>query len=546
MTVHLHPEDGIWKPLTWRQTGDRAGKLANGLLALGLVPGEHVAIVSNTRVEWILADLAVLCAGGVTATVYAASTEEDTGFILADSKAAVAFAEDAVQAQKILKRRDELPDLRRIVVIDASGRPPSAMQCRSPTSRRSGARGRASHPGALEAAARDRAAPSTSRRSSTRPGRLARPKGVELPHDCWLFVAEAVDATGIIGPSGPAVLLAPPRPRLREDDRRPLLGSASPPPSTAASTRSSRTSPSQAHLRVRGPRIFEKVHARIVAGPRRGRVKAALFRWAVGVGQGSRSGRGAPARPGRRSTRWPTDWCSTRSAPSSAGGSSSSSRAGAARPRDRGVLRRDGGDDPEGTASPSPRRPPTATASARNRSARSDPDPRHRGEDRRGRRDPPARAPASCAATAAFPTQTAEALDADGWLHTGDVGHVDREALSITDRKKDLIKTSGGKYVAPQHVEGMPKLETPADQPCATHRQQSLICAASINLSRRRSGRGADGRAGGETLRRARAGPAGPEAVRPHVERREFRPRPSRDDQAGGDPLPELKIESVS
>ena len=93
-TAYLSPEGGGWKPLTWKETDGRVRAIAGGLRSLGVEPGDRVGIVSNTRLEWILADLGILFAGGVTVTVYAASTPDDTGFILSDSRSVVVFAED--------------------------------------------------------------------------------------------------------------------------------------------------------------------------------------------------------------------------------------------------------------------------------------------------------------------------------------------------------------------------------------------------------------------------------------------------------------------
>src|SRR5215210_7679766 len=113
-------EDDRWVSLSWSQTKDKAYQLAAGLLALGIQPEDRVAIASNTRMEWILADLAIMCAGGATTTVYPTTTHEDVAFILAHSESKIIFAEDAGQVAKVLDHLDGLPSVTTIVQI--SGR----------------------------------------------------------------------------------------------------------------------------------------------------------------------------------------------------------------------------------------------------------------------------------------------------------------------------------------------------------------------------------------------------------------------------------------
>ena len=83
-----YPVGESWESLTWRQAGEEVSRLAAGLLSLGLQPEQRVGIASGTRYEWILADLAIMCAAGATTTVYPSTNEEDTAYILSPSPAA--------------------------------------------------------------------------------------------------------------------------------------------------------------------------------------------------------------------------------------------------------------------------------------------------------------------------------------------------------------------------------------------------------------------------------------------------------------------------
>jgi long-chain acyl-CoA synthetase len=99
--AYRFPGEGAWVSRTWGQTGQRVTRLAAGLVSLGVGSGERVAIASSTRYEWIVADLAVMCCGAATTTVYPTSIGSDVAFILADSDSQVVFAEDDTQVAKL-------------------------------------------------------------------------------------------------------------------------------------------------------------------------------------------------------------------------------------------------------------------------------------------------------------------------------------------------------------------------------------------------------------------------------------------------------------
>src|SRR5438067_8936103 len=107
--------------LTWRQVGGRARAIAAGLYSLGVRAEDRVAVLAGTRVEWILADYGIMCAGAATTTVYPTTEPDDAVYILRDAGSKVLVAENADQATKI--QGADLPELTAVVVID--GAPPA-------------------------------------------------------------------------------------------------------------------------------------------------------------------------------------------------------------------------------------------------------------------------------------------------------------------------------------------------------------------------------------------------------------------------------------
>src|SRR3954470_14115897 len=114
-----YPEGERWTSVTWAEAGEQVSRYAAGLMSLGLEPEQRVGIASGTRYEWILADLAVMCAGGATTTVYPSTNAEDTAYILSDSECRVVFAEDDAQLAKLTEMRAKLPSVGKVITFDA-------------------------------------------------------------------------------------------------------------------------------------------------------------------------------------------------------------------------------------------------------------------------------------------------------------------------------------------------------------------------------------------------------------------------------------------
>ena len=192
-----YPLDDGWSSVTWQQVDDRVRLISAGLIALGIAPEDRVALASSTRYEWVLVDLAVMCAGAATTTVYPTTNAHDVAFIVADSGSRIVVAEDKTQVDKLIARRAELPDVHKVVRFDGEGDGDWVLTLDE-----------------LEALGRRLLAETPDvvddRINSVRPEQLAsiiytsgttgRPKGVRLTHGAWTYTAAAIDALQILGP----------------------------------------------------------------------------------------------------------------------------------------------------------------------------------------------------------------------------------------------------------------------------------------------------------------------------------------------------------
>ncbi|HEY5283272.1 MAG TPA: AMP-binding protein, partial [Polyangia bacterium] len=146
----------VWESLTWKQADGAASEIAAGLLTLGLAPGDRVALLCQTRLEWVLCDVAIAMAGLVSVPIFPSSTSEQCAFLLRDSGADTIIAEDGQQVEKLGVLRARHPTLRIIRVEDASPTQPAtqAEDANTPLAlaqlRQAGAAWLAANPGELE------------------------------------------------------------------------------------------------------------------------------------------------------------------------------------------------------------------------------------------------------------------------------------------------------------------------------------------------------------------------------------------------------------
>src|SRR6478609_2271412 len=193
--AYRFPRGEAWESVTWRQTGDLVERLAAGLLSLGIQSEQRVGIASATRYEWILADLAIMCAAGATTTVYPSTNSEDTAYILGDSESKVVFAEDDEQIAKLKEHKAELPHVGKVVTFDGTVDGDWVIGLQDLA--KLGEAYLADHAGVVEEVSRS-IAPDQLATLIYTSGTTGRPKGVRLLHRSWVYEGTAIQVQDIL------------------------------------------------------------------------------------------------------------------------------------------------------------------------------------------------------------------------------------------------------------------------------------------------------------------------------------------------------------
>ncbi len=454
------PEGGAWKRTSYRELGTGVRAIAKGLIALGVEPGDRVAILSNTRAEWTLADFGALCAGATVVPVYQTNSPEECEYVLDHSGAMALFCEDDGQLAKLAEIRAALPALKHVFRFEGEGGDAMTLDAL----RAAGAEVSDEELDARVAAiGADDVATVVYTSGTTGP-----PKGCMLTHGNLRADIDGVHSRVGFAAGDDVVYVFLPLAHVLTRIVQLVAVDA------GAEMAYWRRDPKKivedvqlirpTHL-PSVPRIFEKIHTAATAkAEAAGGAKAKIFHWAVGVGREVRRREDRGGHPGLilKAQYAAADKLVLHKIRDLFGGRMKLALSGAA-PIDTEILEffhASGIWVLEGYGM-------TETCAVHTLNTTDE----HRfGTVGRA-------LPGVCEVKIADdgeilmrggnifkgylhnPEATAETLNADGWLHSGDLGELDAEGyLSITGRKKDLIITSSGKNISPSNLENALKL----------------------------------------------------------------------------------------
>jgi long-chain acyl-CoA synthetase len=456
---HLkYKKDGTWRAISSDEFRTAVEEVAMGLRCLGVSRGDKVAIISENRPEWAFADFATLCLGAADATIYPTLTARQVHYILDDSESKVVFVSSVAQAAKVAEVRERLPHLQHVVQFDAAPAPgtTSLEELR--------ARGREALAADPDAVRREAAAVRGEDLATLiyTSGTTGEPKGVMLTHGN--LTSNVVDAWKIfpmVNHEWTALSFLPLCHSFERTAGHNFMLHAG---VTIAYAESVEKVPENMQevrpsLMCSVPRLYEKMYARVnekvASDPP---LRQGIFRWAIGVGRRVFAHTVARTEPGPllKLQFAVADRLVFSKIKARTGGRLRLFISGGA-PLAREIAEFFGAAgmlicEGYGLTETSP------VISAN-----------HPGHVRPGTVGLPlehvevriaedgeilTRGPHVMKGYYRKPEATAEAIDKDGWFHTGDIGFLDRDGfLVITDRKKDILVTSGGKNIAPQPIE---------------------------------------------------------------------------------------------
>jgi long-chain acyl-CoA synthetase len=457
-------ELGIWRAWTWQQTADAVREVAGGLMALGFAPQDTGSILSNTVIEWVWADLAVLSCGGVSNGIYPTDAAVQVQYLCEDSRTSILFVEDDEQLDKALEVRAQLPRLKKIVVFDMEGlrelNDPGVMSFDE--LRSMGRDYNARHPGEL-----------MERVAAVKPGDLAilvytsgttgRPKGAMHSHQGLVYTVRGYNTLIAQGEDDERVCFLPLchiAERVGGEYFALYTGSklnfVENPETVPENVRE--ISPT---VFTAVPRVWEKFYSAVtIALKEATALEQAAYRWAIGVGARiadrvlAGESVGAVLKLQFTLARWlvldnvrkmigihRARFLVTGAAPISPELVKWYLALGVPMLEVWGMTESCGA----ATGVPAARMKPGSIGPAtRYNEVKLD---AATGEIL-------VRGPNVFMGYLNQPGKTKETIDADGWLHTGDVGAVDGDGyFRIVDRMKDIIITAGGKNVTPSEIE---------------------------------------------------------------------------------------------
>lgn len=452
-------EPNAWLPMTFAEFRRQAHEVAAGLMELGLPREGRVALLSGTRTEWIIADMAISSAGGATTTIYPNSGPDEASFILVDSESSILFVDSTAQVAKIQGRPEVDAVVRHIISFADDSEETGVRDDRLTTMAKIIANGRrrlAVEPDLVRRMI-DSVEPDDLCTLIYTSGTTGTPKGVELTHRAWTYMGQAWKNLDMFHGGDVHMLWLP----LSHAFGKCLIAICVEIGITqAVKPRISRLARSLGEVKPRVmcgvPRIFEKIRAGVMTAYPQGRLASRVSRWAFATGRDAQRYRNAGDRVptvleakrkiadalvfstlrrklggiefmicgGAKLSEQVQQWFSSAGIP---------------------IVEGYGATEVGAVAffsGPDAIRPGTVGPVAPGCLARIAED----GEIL-------VSGPIVARGYHGMPEKTAKAFT-DGWFHTGDIGEFDEmNYLRITDRKRDLFKTSGGKYVAPQKVE---------------------------------------------------------------------------------------------